>query len=58
MSSKTTTYAAFAFAAFALYWITRTPGGNTATQPAQQARDAGLQAWLDGLTEQQRALMY
>lgn len=41
------TYAAAAFAGFALWYITRKPGNAAAAQPAQQARDAGLQVWLD-----------
>lgn len=31
---------------FALWYITRTPGGVVSAQPGQQQRDAGLTAWL------------
>ena len=57
MNDKLATYAAFGFAAFALWWITRTPSGSASTQPAQQQRDAGLQAWYDSLSQQQRELL-
>lgn len=47
--------AALAFAAFAVYILTR---GNAsaasvlATQPAQRQRDSGAQAWMDLATKQ------
>lgn len=46
---------AIAFAAFAVWWLTRgTPATNAllATQPAQRHRDGGAQAWMDLATQQ------
>lgn len=42
------TAGAIGFAVFALYFVTKQQGGGAiSTQPGQQARDAGLQAWTD-----------
>lgn len=49
------TAGAVAFAGFALWWInrgTRAQGAAIATQPAQQQRDSGLQAWFDHFDKQ------
>lgn len=52
-SNKLMTYGAAAFAGFALWWISRTPGNSaTSAQPGQQARDAGLQLFVDGWSAQ------
>lgn len=49
-TNKLMTGAAVAFAAFALYQFTKKPQGTLlASQPAQQQRDAGLQAWMNTL---------
>lgn len=45
-SNQLMTAGAVAFAGFALWYITRTPGGQVAKQPGQAMRDNGLQAWL------------
>jgi hypothetical protein len=52
MNSKLLTYGAVAFAGFALYYITRTPGTTLATQAGQQQRDAMLTKFHDLLTQQ------
>lgn len=46
------TYGAVGFAAFAIYYITRTPGKTLASQPGQQQRDATLTRFHDLLTGQ------
>lgn len=46
------TVGAIGFAGFALWKITRKPGGAVTAQPAQQARDTGLTAWNDLLNAQ------
>jgi hypothetical protein len=50
------TAGAFAFAGFAVWYITRKPQGELAKQPAQADRDAGLQQWNDGLQKQYETL--
>ncbi|HWI12107.1 MAG TPA: hypothetical protein VNU48_12315 [Burkholderiaceae bacterium] len=51
-SNNLMTVGAVGFAGFALWWITRKPGGAVTTQPAQQQRDIGLNSWNDLLTGQ------
>lgn len=46
------TGAALGFAGFAVWWISRRPGGAVSPQPGQQQRDAGLQIF-HGLLDQQ-----
>lgn len=41
------TVGAIGFAGFALWYITRKPGGAVTAQPAQQARDSALTQWMD-----------
>jgi hypothetical protein len=50
------TAGAIGFAAFAVWWISRTPGQQVAAQPAQQQRDAGLAAWVATLDSQAREI--
>lgn len=47
------TVGAIGFAGFALWYITRKPGGALPLQPAQQQRDAALVDWFDVLHEQE-----
>ena len=51
-TNELTTAAAIGFAGFAVWYITRKPGNQLATQPGQAARDTGLQAWNDLITGQ------
>lgn len=56
-TNKALTYGAVAFAAFAVWWITRTPGKAVAMQPGQQQRDMGLANWV-GLLDAQSHEIY
>lgn len=50
------TIGAIGFAGYALWFITRKPGGAVTRQPAQRQRDAGLTAWNDQLQAQENEL--
>ncbi|HWH83459.1 MAG TPA: hypothetical protein VNU71_14605 [Burkholderiaceae bacterium] len=41
------TVGAIGFAGFALWYITRKPGGAVTMQPAQRAKDSALTLWND-----------
>jgi hypothetical protein len=48
---------AIGFAAFALWYILRQPGGGAiASQPGQQQRDLALIGWFQNLSEQENAI--
>lgn len=51
-SNQLMTAGAIGFAGFALWYITRKPGGAVTTQPAQQAQGAALVQWNDLLSTQ------
>lgn len=55
-TNKLMTWGAIAFAGFAIYWITRKPGGQVHAQPGQAQRDAGLQAFQDLYAQQAREI--
>lgn len=55
-TNKLMTWGAIGFAGFALYWITRKPGGQVHAQPGQAQRDAGLQAFHDTYDQQRREI--
>lgn len=50
------TAGAVAFALFALYTVTRKPGQLMAAQPAQNARDFGLDQWMANVETSWRSL--
>lgn len=51
-TNQAMTAGAVAFAAFALWYITRKPGQALSVQPGQAQRDAGLAAFVNQLREQ------
>ena len=51
-SNHLMTAGAIGFAGFALWYITRKPGGQLAAQPGQAARDLGLQSWMEQIDRQ------
>ncbi len=52
------TVGAIGFAGFALWHITRKPGGAVSAQPAPRQRDTGLTAWYDLQQTQAGELAY